>query len=407
MTRKIILILGLTVICSFSFGQTFSFHREKFVKDFEKAISQSGIGELKDFANKTFPEFLLESKELSDDNFQRMAGTCNLMDSKKIQGYTEIYNYVFSVYSLVHGKQSEASYGAWHSAIDKLLESKNVNRFEDFLGFSVLYFSRSILSDNANFDWYYVGGEYSFEFTDKPIFKCSKGQLACRVTNTNDKTKKEHPYVDSIVIFNTTGSYDPMTKKWIGNGGTVTWEKVGLTRAKTSAELKSYEVSTRVSTFSADSVILTTPYFTKTIKGRIADRAFKVNREEDRIYPQFTSYERRLPIKQIKPNVDYDGGFSLQGASFVGIGFPKEPATMVISRNGQPFITATSQEFTVSPNEIHGMNTAIKLMCNGNNDSILHPGVDFQYVFDRKSVEMTRTKSGNGQAPFFQFLSSN
>jgi hypothetical protein len=233
-----------------------------------------------------------------------------------------------------------------------MLESKNVKRFEDFMGFSALYFSRNILSDNANFDWFYLGGEYSFEFTDKPIFKCSKGKLACRVTNTNDKTKKEHPYVDSIVIWNTTGSYDPLAKKWIGIGGSVTWEKVGLSSSKTSAELKTYEVSLRVSNFSADSVSLTTPYFSRVIYGRIADRAFKINREEDKIYPQFTSYERRLTIKEIKPNVDYDGGFSLQGSSFVGIGFPKEPATMKIARNGETFITAEAQEFSVSPSKI-------------------------------------------------------
>ena len=399
---KVISILVFSIIfSSYVFGQTFSYDKEKFTKEFEKSLNDFGRGEFKDFAKRDLPYLLLETSEFPNDFFQKMVSTCNLMETKRMQPFPEIYNYVFSVYSLIKGKQTSASFNAWQSSVDKMLDAKNVKKFEDFIGFSALYFSRSILCDNANFDWYYLGGQYSFEFTDKPIFKCSKGQLACRVTNTNDKTKKEHPYVDSIVVWNTTGSYDPIAKKWIGIGGTVTWEKVGLARAKTSAELKTYEVSTRVSTFSADSVILTTPYFTRTIKGRIADRAFKVNRDEDRIYPQFTSYERRLPIKQIKPNVDYDGGFSLQGSSFVGIGFPKEPASMIISRNGQTFITATSQEFTVSPTEIHGMNTAIKLMCNGNNDSIIHPGVDFQYVFDRKSVEMTRTKSGNGQSPFF------
>jgi len=401
MLKKLSLFIVVCMLCSTSFGQAYSFYRDKFVKDFEKAISENGSGESQDFAKKILPKMLLETSEFPDEYFQKMAGTCNVMTDKRIHPYPEIYNYVYSVYSLVKGKQSTASYTAFQGSIDKLLESKNVKKFEDFVGFTSLYFSKKILSDNANFDWYYTGGEYYFEFTDKPLFICSKGQLACRIPNNNSETKEDDPYVDSVVIFNTSGKYDPIAKKWEGEGGTATWEKVGFARSQTSAVLKKYQISTRVSNFSADSVILTTPYFSKPINGRIADRAFKVNREEDKIYPQFTSYERRLSIKQIKPNVNYEGGFSLQGASFVGIGFAKEPAEMVVYRNGQPFITAKGQEFTVSNQKIYAINTAIKLMFNGNNDSIMHPGLDFQYVFDRKSVEMTRTKSGNGQAPFF------
>ena len=401
MLKKLVLFVGIilsSIICT---AQSFTFEKDKFVKEFEKALNDFGRGDFRDFSKKDLPEMLLESNLFPTNYFTKMVETCNLMEAKRMPAYPEIYNYVFSVYSFVKAKQTNLSYTAWHNSVDKMLESKNVKKFEDFIGFSALYFSRNIICDNANFDWYYLGGEYSFEYTDKPIFKCSKGKLACRIPNNNSETKKEQPYVDSLVISNTTGLYDPIAKKWIGEGGTVTWEKVGLPKSQTSAVLKSYEVSTRVSNFSADSVVLTTPYFSKPVKGRIADRAFKVNRDEDKIYPQFTSYERRLSIKQIKPNVDYEGGFSLIGSSFVGIGFPKEPASMVISRNGKPFIITASQEFTVSNLKIHALNTSIKILFNDNNDSIIHPGLDFQYVFARKSVEMTRTKSGNGQAPFF------
>lgn len=401
MLKKVHLIVVFVLINFVLVAQTFPDDREKFVKEFEKSVNNFGKGEIKDFAKKELPEMLLESTEFSNEYFKKMVATCNLMVEKRLQIFPEVYNYVFSVYSFVKGKQSQSSYTAWHASVDKMLDAKNVRKFEDFINFSALYFSKNIISDNANFDWYYVGGEYAFEYIDKPLFKCSKGQLACRVLNNNDATKKEHPYVDSIVVWNTTGVYDPLSKKWIGTGGTMTWEKVGLPKSQTSGVLKNYEVSTRVANFSADSVTLTTPYFAKPIKGHIADRAFKVNREEDKIYPQFTSYERRLPIKQIKPNVDYDGGFSLMGASFVGVGFPKEPASMIVYRNGKPFIITLAQEYTVSPIKISSSNTSIKLMFNDNKDSIVHPGLDFQYIFDRKSVEMTRTKSGNGQAPFF------
>lgn len=401
MLKKISFFVCVFLLGTGAFAQSFSQDRAKFVKEFEKSLNDYGKGDFKDFAKTDLPKMLLESTEFPADYFKKMVETCNLMETKRISPYPEIYNYVFSVYSFIKSKQSSASYTAWHSSVDKMLDAKNIKKFEDFIGFSSLFFSRKIIGDNANFDWYYIGGTYEFLYTDKPIFKCTNGQLACRVNNNNDDTKKKQPFVDSLVIWNTSGSYDPIAKKWTGTGGTITWEKVGLPKNQTSGILKDYEVSTRVSTFSADSVLLTTPYFAKPIKGRVADRAFKINREEDKIYPQFTSYERRLSIKKIKPDVDYDGGFSLMGSSFVGIGFPKEPARMVVYRNGSPFITASSQLFTVSTTSIFSTNTAIRLLCNGDKDSITHPGLDFNYVFERKTVEMTRTKSGNGQSPFF------
>lgn len=400
MLKKLSFFVCVFLLNTFAFGQSFSQDKDKFVKEFQKALSDYGKGDFHDFSKTILPKMLLETNEFPADYFKRMVETCNLMETKRMSPYPEIYNYVFSVYSFIKGKQSSASYTAWHSSVDKMLDAKNIKKFEDFIGFSSLFFSKKIIGDNANFDWYYMGGSFSFEFTDKPIFKCINGQLACRVNNNNND-KKENPFVDSLVIWNTSGSYDPISKKWLGTGGTITWEKVGLPKNQTSGVLKSYEVSTRVSTFSADSVMLTTPYFSKPIQGHVADRAFKINREEDKIFPQFTSYEKRLSIKKIKPDVDYEGGFSLMGASFVGIGFPKEPAKMVVYRNSKPFITASSQLFTISATSIFSTNTAIKLLCNDDKDSITHPGLDFQYVFDRKAIEMTRTKSGNGQSPFF------
>jgi hypothetical protein len=401
MLKKIYLIFGIVFITNLVFSQSYTFDKESFVKEFQKALNENGKGEYQDFSKKELPLLLVEKPQFPEEYFKKMVETCNAMELKRLKAYPEIFNYVYSVYSLVKEKQSDVSYKAWHSSLDKLLENKNTQKAEDYLQFSSTFFSKKIICDNPTFDWYYIGGGYIFEFSDKPTVKFSQGNLICRVNNNDSRTKKEIKFVDSVVVNNTAGLYDPLLKKWIGEGGSMTWEKVGLPKSQTSAVIKKYEFSARSSTFSADSVVLTTPYFAKPVKGRIADRAFKVNREEDKVFPEFTSYERRLSIKKIKPEVDYEGGFSLMGANFVGIGFPKEPAKMVIHRVGSPFITVTSQEFILTDSKMSSVNSAIKIMINGDSDSILHPGVAFNYIFDRKSVELTRTKTGNGQSPFF------
>lgn len=394
------LILACVLILSYTANaQTYSNNREKFTKEFQKSLTDFGKGEFHDFAKKQLPQMLLETSDFPEAYFTKMVETCNLMETKKLKPYPEIYQYVFSVYSFVKGKQTSASYQAWHSSVDKLLDNRNIKKFEDFIDLSAGFFSERKIAESSNFKWYYEGGEYSFEFTDKPFIKCTNGNLICRIDNRDSKTSEDKKYVDSLVVYKTNGTYDPVLKKWEGAGGTLTWEKVGLPKNETSAALKKYDVSCKTPNLSADSVALTTKYFAKPIIGALSDRAFKINREDDKIYPQFLSYEKRLRIKNIKENVDYDGGFSMQGASFVGIGTPADPAKILIYRESQIFIKASAQQFRVSPTKISSNNTATALYLN-TGDSITHAGLHFSYDLEKKIVEMLRTSTGNGQAPF-------
>ena len=88
-----------------------------------------------------------------------------------------------------------------------------------------------------------------------------------------------------------------------------------------------------------------------TIKGALNDRAFKINRESDKVFPQFLSFERELLIEEIVENVDYIGGFALQGNSFIGAGTNSKPAKITYKKDGIPFITAKSVQIqSHSPN---------------------------------------------------------
>ena len=131
--KHFLLLLSIVVLSLGYSQETYTNNREKFVKEFQKSLTEFGKGEYHDFAKKDLPAMLLESNELADDYFSRMVQTCNLMDTKKLKPYPDIYQYVFSVYSLVKGKQSSASFTAWHSSVDKLLDNRNIKKFEDFI----------------------------------------------------------------------------------------------------------------------------------------------------------------------------------------------------------------------------------------------------------------------------------
>ena len=378
-------------------GQSYSNNREKFVKEFQKVLSDYGKGEFHDFAKKELPLMLLEGSSFPNDYFTKMVETCNMMETKRLKPYPEIYNYVFSVASFVKGKQSKESYTAWHEAVDKTLDNRNIKKFEDFIELSAGFFSESRISESPNYSWFYVGGTYTFEFDTKTSIIFSGGNLVCRAMSRSGSNKGE--VIDSLNVIKTSGEYDLTLKKWQGKGGVITWEKVGLSPDKTYATLNYYETSMRNSTINIDTVELTTPYFSKSIKGMLADRAFKINREEDKIFPQFLSFENRLLINNIVPDVDYTGGFSMQGSSFIGAGTSEKPAMITYKKSGSPFIIARSKMIYVSPKKITTDNANVVLLLSAN-DSISHSSASFIYDLEKKNIEFIRSKNGGGDAPF-------
>lgn len=398
MGKKLLFLGFILGLSSQLWSQSYPENKEKFVKYFEKALGEYGPGEYQNFAKNDFPVLLLESGKFPEDYFTRMVATCNLMEQKRLDLYPDIYNYIYSVSALIIGEQSKESYEAWHSSVDKLLSIRNVKRFTDFIATSASFFSESKINESSNFMWYYFGGDYKFEYTDKAYVRFSGGNLVCRVPNKRKGQGGE--ILDSLVIINTTGVYDPILKKWVGTGGKVTWEKVGMDPSKTFAVLNYYDLSLKNSTVRVDTVALTTPYFDQPLAGSLTERAFTVNRDEvDRVYPQFLSFEKDLVIEELVKNVDYVGGFALNGSTFVGAGTSKQLAEITYKRDGAPFMRVRAEQIDVSPKKIFVVGAQYK-MNFPSGDSLTHPGINFTYDLEKENITLDRTRTGRGQAPF-------
>ncbi len=379
-------------------AQTFPNNREKFVKELKNLISSAATAKDMSFINKQLEPMLLETKDFPDNYFEKMVETCNLMEVKKQKFYPETFNYVFSVYSFIKAKQSSASYSAWHSSVDKMLDAKNVSKFKDFIDFSAGFFSESKLTESSNFKWFYKGGTYTFSYTDKPFIKFEGGKLMCLV-DSEGKDRATNPFIDSIVVRGCEGTFYPIAKDWEGKGGVINWQKVGLPKDKTFASLKSYSINMKSSNLNVDTVIFTTPFFEKPIVGQLKERAFNIPREEDKVYPQFSSFERRLTIKNISEDIDYSGGFLMRGSDFIGVGTVLVPAQLIVYSAGKIFIKVNTQTVVVSPKRISSFPSQVSVYFAGK-DSIYHPGVEFIYEKQTKTFDLVRGKSGIAQSPF-------
>ena len=399
-SRKYVYLIALLIVqCNFLFGQGFTPEREKFVKEFHKTLSDYGKGDHNEFSKKLLPAMLVDGTVFPEALFKRMVTTSDLILKKKLKPYPELYDYVFSMYSLVNSKQNNVSIEAWHISVDDLLDARNVKKFEGFIDLSSSFFSKKILTRQSNFTWFYEGGEFSFDSDGKAQFILSGGNLVCRVINRDSKEAKKNPYVDSIVVNNTNGVFDPHLKKWEGQNGTVTWEKVGLSKSQTYAEIKSYEVALKSSNFSTDSVKFHSEYFDQPIIGQLTDRAFISNRSTDDLFPQFFSYNQKLLIKDIKENMDFVGGYAMKGRNFEGFGTRAAPAVITVFQDKKPFVIARAVLFVINEEKVFTKEAEFWMQIHGK-DSIYHPGASLTYTDATSTFEVQRSTNGIGQAPF-------
>jgi hypothetical protein len=396
--KKIVSLFFLLLVFT-SFSQDLKKTKENFIKDFKALVGPFVLDDQKPFLNKQLEAIIMDPVNFSEVLTVDMISTYEILKSKKFKPYPVIYNYVYSVCAFnVYNKKDITNFVSWQQIIEVMIDKKNQARLQDFLDVSATFFTNRVLVENATFDWYYLGGTYRFENPEKPMIIFDGGKLVCYVKNTS-ADKDDNPNIDSLIVYQSSGIFDPTLKKWVGQGGIINWEKTGIAKNDTYAELTKYELSLKSSTLNCDTVTLKTFYFNQPIKGKLSDRAFRVNREEDKIYPQFISFEKRLEIKKIVENVDYEGGFSLMGKNFIGVGIGGSPARIVVERNKKEFIRLYSQRIAINKE---------KIVCNdgkssiyiGTSDSIFHPNIEFTFDIKNQQIEFVRGSKGMAMAPF-------
>jgi hypothetical protein len=397
---KNLLLIIVLLVAGHTFAQTFSKDRERFSRELERAMKQHTSANLNAFTREELYVVLNETDLMSDAYFERMIETCNLMVEKRLKPYPEVYNYVYSMMTIVIDKQPQDSYEAWHDAVDKMLGRRSMRQFQGFIEVSGAFFTDGIIALNPNFEWVYRGGNYKFSYEEGPMITFSEGTLLCRTINRG-RDKKENPYTDSIVIENTEGVYDMLRERWEGSSGQMNWAKNGLSKEETFAKVTNYRVSMKATNFSCDTVILTTPYFDEEVEGRLVDRAQRgsLREEQELSYPQFQSFEQQYEIPEFLKEVNYKGGFSLQGASFIGEGSKEEPAELEFFRNGKLFLKTASSRVSVSDKKLSANNCQTTVYI-GLEDSIFHPGLNFSFMKEEDRIIMARGNTGISQSPF-------
>lgn len=352
---------------------------ESFLSDARK----EGKDFMKQFKEVWYGGYFSESQRFGVYNIT------NQMLKKKMRAFPDFRNYLFTVGSFVTSEfQTESSFDQWQATLLQLLDDRNKRNFTNYLTFSDGLFSQNALYISSSTKWSANNNNYIFGFDKLPTITFESLDLICYARE------------DSMRINGTKGVYYPTEEKWVGEGGTVTWDKAGMMGDEVYAKLKNYEISTKTYSYTADSVeFFNSFYFDRPLLGNLEDKIQANNTPEKSTYPRFDSYNKRLIIKNIAPAVDYDGGFSMQGSKFIGSGDEESDAYLIFYRNDTTFLRASSKVFIINTERIVSNNSAISFYLG--QDSIHHPGLNFKFFIKDKNVTLYRDNEGLAISPYF------
>lgn len=375
----------------FSLAQTFSKDRALFVKEINKTFSSEDFSDIKEFRKAMEPYIL---NEISTQNFDRLVNRSNEMFVNRFPN-KDVFKYVHTHLLCFKNNLSQDNFEIWHELLDFNLAKKNQKHAKEYLNASYVFFEAGVLAEQSNFYWAVYNSKFNFINTNSELLiTFDRTDLVCRTTD------RERKAIDSMLIIGTTGVYNFDKAKWEGSGGIVTWEKVGLSKSETYAELKSYHLKTSAIQYLCDTVILHTPYFNQTISGSLIERTGNYVRPADRKFPQFTSFDKQLEISNIIPEVNYTGGFALRGAIFVGLGTSTQLAKVIFFDKGKLKFSVASNEVNIDEDKVDIVSGILNFKV-GDKDSIHHSGINFAYRRALGQADFSRTNSGRGMSPFY------
>lgn len=393
---SLIAVVFVVLVVGKAMAQTseFSSNHEEFVEQMDvlfKVVADKQ--KAKNFMEE-LEVFMLESPNVDVKYKDQIISTCNAIRKKKARPFPD-YNNVFTTIKQIAqtNRIIDNNYLVWSEILVEKVNSKSVNMKAINLFFTQTqnYISDLSLSKTPSVKWKYDECKVNF-------VKGAKG-LEVEIPKTRIVCVAQQ---DSIEIFETSGRYCFETSRWEGNEGLVSWERCGLSREQTLATFGKYFVDMTKNQFEVDSVCFkNTNYFSFPLYGRLEHKVTKIKSQDATKYPKFTTTTERYEIKQIFENIDYSGGFSQIGASMHGSSSEGSPAELSIYRNDTLFVTAKSNSFRLLPDRVDGLSTEIAITLD--DKQIVHPGLRFRYLDDKREVHLVRGGDGLERSVYFDY----
>jgi hypothetical protein len=359
----------------------------KFVDELYDLFAEADKRDAKDWREKFEPVW--SGSYYTPEERKWIYALANTMSKKRLL-VPPFKSFVNTVYGFANKNQPHESLKGWQNSIDKLLANKRISsaQFVDFLEMTDNLLSANTMYASPGATWLSSNGNFSFQYDSIPKVIFSSCNLICRAKG------------DSAVIYSTSGIYYPLKFKWDGKNGKVTWERAGAKKDDVYADLKVYTLNVKNPKYTADSVTMHyKKYFDVPIQGSLEERVIADVDTNRASYPKFKSYKSEFVIKNIAPDVDYEGGITIAGAKLIGSGVGDQMAKFTFNRDKKKFLVVSSSSMSIRDDRFDAKVASVTFFLN--EDSIYHPGLNFKYFIKDKLVSLLREKEGTGFSPYF------
>lgn len=389
-----ILFIGLLCLGGFlteSFAQV-----TEFSEDPKTFLNE--LGQYVNASNKTmkpiFEKFSadLNTGRYTPEQFAKIRELSNMMLTRKMRANPYFEAYLTSLNMMENKGLIGLQFDGWMATNKQMLSELKSSRNRDFgsyLSFCADLFDKSTLRySSGGLSWQVTTQQYEFGYKEVPYVKMKDHDLI--------GIRK----VDSIVVKNTSGTYYPLDFTWKGEKGEVDWSRAGLSE-KVFCTFDEYEIITKTNNYQVNKVTFHHPTFFDTpIEGRFEDKVI-VTTGTAISYPRFESYDKKLVIDNVGENINYRGGFRLEGSSVIGFGDKLNPAQMdFLKSTGELAINTKAEKYVIRRGErIIAQNVETSLYFE--NDSIYHPSIDFRFDIKERQLLLTRQGYGSAQISFF------
>lgn len=372
-----------------SFGQTkpFSTDPAVFLEEITEFMVDANKKEGREFIDLEFTP-VWNGPYYSAEQRDHIISIANYMQKKRFEAFPFFRDYLTAVVEFSRGGRSSEEFDSWIQSMEKVVQSGRKQSVQSFIATCAGLFKDNVLFSSASTNWRSSTSKFTFAFDSIPKVIFPKADLKC--------TSKG----DSTVIRNTAGVFYPTRDMWEGVGGRITWERAGLDPNSTYAEWDhAYSVRLKSSEYSVDTVRFSDPYFERPLIGTITDKVLANVTKENASYPQFASYDRRMKIRNIADQIDFEGGFTMQGAKLQGYGTRAEPAYLTFYREKKPFIISSGLLFSIEPERITSDEVFVRMKLD--KDSLYHHNVTLRFQKDKKQLSLIKKEEGLSKAPFY------
>ena len=309
------------------------------------------------------------------------------MRAKKLRTYPYLYRYLYGITLLAETHRTPDEFRAWQRYADEKLKQRRLREFLAFLDFTKNLLENHILYGKANATWHFRRADFRLHYDTAFYVQFRRLNLIKASRN------------DSIMILQTQGTCFYPGAFWKGEGGRLLWNRFSSGWDEKYTIADSYLFSLKANVFHIDSVVLVFPkrLGKQAVTGQLTDRILTGKPGENSVYPRFVSYDSRLFIPGIYPQVSFRGGIELQGKRLFGIAIGKQKPEIIFSRKNRPVLCLRSNRFVFGTGKLTSSNTSARLLLG--TDSIYHPQLILHYDVAGKHLQLYTLS--DRQIPFF------